>query len=78
MEGGSAAATTNVVTDSKHSRSQSKHAGTSLPGTSDAIISVKEARKLLPKGLRELSDDQVEIIVHRLESIARHFITSQV
>lgn len=78
MEGGSAAATTNVVTDSKHSRGQSHYAETSPLGISDAIISVKEARKLLGKDLRKLSDEQVEIIVHRLESIARHYIISRV
>ena len=78
MESGSASATISVVTDSKHLRGQSRRAETSPLGTSDAIISVKEARKLLGKDLRQLSDEQVEIIVHRLDSIARHFITSRV
>lgn len=78
MEGGSTTATTNVVIDSKHPRGLSQHAETALLGTSDAIISVKVARKLLSKDLRKLSDEEVEIIVHRLESIARHFIISKV
>ena len=78
MDGGSATATTNVVNASEQSRGQSQYVKTSSLGASDAIISVKEARKLLGKDLRKLSDEQVEIVVHRLESIARHFITSRV
>ena len=45
----------------------------------DTIISKKEARKLLSKRLQQkLTDDQVEAMVVRLESIAREFIRSTV
>ncbi|HVC36557.1 MAG TPA: hypothetical protein VNE40_03935 [Candidatus Dormibacteraeota bacterium] len=43
------------------------------------IISIKEARKKLPKHLRErLTDEQVEFIIIRLQSIASEFIHSSV
>jgi hypothetical protein len=43
------------------------------------IISIKEARKKLPKHLREqLSDEQVKFIIVRLQSIAREFIDCSV
>jgi hypothetical protein len=47
-------------------------------GGADLVITVKEARKLLGKDLRELTDDQVETIITRLDSIARNFIASRV
>jgi hypothetical protein len=45
------------------------------PQPQSKVISIKEARKLLPKKLeRRLSDDEVEHIVVKLEAIAREFI----
>ena len=45
----------------------------------ELIISIKEARKKLPKHLREkLSDEQVEFIIVRFQSIAREYIECSV
>lgn len=45
----------------------------------NAIISVKEAKKKLSPDVKtKLSDDQVEFIVAKLESIAREFIGTSV
>lgn len=44
-----------------------------------AIISLKEAKKKLsPEVKANLTDDQIEFIVAKLESIAREFITSSI
>lgn len=44
-----------------------------------AIISLKEAKKKLsPEVKAKLTDDQIEFIVAKLESIAREFITSSI
>lgn len=43
------------------------------------IISIKEARKKLPVKLRnELTDEQVQHLIVRLEAIAREFIRNTV
>lgn len=77
MEGGQLPTAQNQVHSSRKSRSQFALSET-LPTASDAVISVKEARKLLPKDLQKLSDGEVETITHRLHSIAKSFINSRV
>lgn len=42
--------------------------------TERLIISVKEARKLLGKEARELSDEQVIDIINLLSAAARHYL----
>jgi len=50
-----------------------------LIGGEQAIISLKEAKKKLsPEVKADLSDDQIEFIVAKLESIAREFIKSSI
>lgn len=45
---------------------------------SDPTVSVKEARKLLGKSYKYLSDDEIERLVTLLDNIARNFIQSAV
>ena len=59
------------------SKSKSKAQGTALTGER-LIITVKEARKLLGKDFKQMTDKQVEDIVVKLDLLAQGFITEKV
>lgn len=59
------------------SKSKSKAQGNALAGER-LIITVKEARKLLGKDFRQMTDKQIEDIVIKLDLLAQGFITGKV
>lgn len=59
------------------SKSKSKVQGSVLTGDR-LIITVKEARKLLGKDFRQMTDKQIEDIVIKLDLLAQGFITEKV
>ena len=58
-------------------KSTSKVQGSALAGER-LIITIKEARKLLGKDFKQLSDKQVEDIVTKLDLLAQGFMTEKV
>ncbi len=44
----------------------------------DLVITVKEARKLLGKDFKELSDDQVKDMIVKLDLITKGFINQSI
>jgi Ca2+-binding EF-hand superfamily protein len=40
---------------------------------SDQIISVKEARKILGKEAKSMSDEEIEKVINDLDAIAKHY-----
>lgn len=55
------------------------HRAHNVISSQQTIISLKEAKKKLSPDVRaKLTDDQIEFIVAKLESIAREFITSSI
>ncbi len=58
-------------------KSKSKAQGNALTGDR-LIITVKEARKLLGKDFKQLTDKQVEDIVTKLDLLAQGFIAEKV
>lgn len=59
------------------SKSKSKTQGNAIAGER-LIITVKEARKLLGKDFKQLTDRQIEDIVTKLDLLAQGFITEKV
>ena len=58
-------------------KSKSNAQGNALAGER-LIISVKEARKLLGKDFKQLTDKQIEDVVTKLDLLAQGFITEKV
>ena len=62
---------------SNKSKSKSKARGTALAGER-LIVTIKEARKLLGKDFKQMTDKQIEDIVIQLDLLAQGFIAEKV